>query len=150
MTEKEKIDVFLSQQHIAVVGFSRDAKKFGTQVFEMLKTRGYNVYPVNPAGGQTPDGGIVYPALGELPGEVKAAVILTKPAITNQVIKEAVKKGLSLLWVQQMSDNKETLPLLEQSGLTYITKRCIFMYANPGGFHKFHRWLVGLFGRLPK
>jgi len=150
MSEKEKVDAFLSQQHIAVAGYSRDPKKFGAQVFDMLKTKGYQVYSVNPSGGTTPGGEPVYSSLSELPEHVTAALIVTKPEISNKLIRQAADEGLTHVWVQQMSDNHKTMEILEGSQLNFVAKRCIFMHANPTGFHKFHRWLVGLFGRLPK
>jgi uncharacterized protein len=150
MSEKEKVEAFLAQQHIAVVGYSRNAKKFGAQVFDMLKTKGYQAYAVNPAGGITPAGEPVYSSLSEMPELVKAALIVTKPEITNQLIGQAAEKGLTHVWVQQMSENQETISILEDSQINFVVQRCIFMHANPTGFHKFHRWLVGLFGRLPK
>lgn len=150
MSEKEKVDVFLGQHHIAVAGFSRDPKKFGAQVFDMLKTKGYQLYAVNPSGGSTPAGEPVFSSLAELPGHVNAVIIATKPEVTNNVIRDAVEKGITHVWVQQMSENQDTIEILGQSRLNFVVGRCIFMHANPTGFHKFHRWLVGLFGRLPK
>lgn len=149
-SDREKVDSFLAQQHIAVVGYSRDPKKFGAQVFDMLKIRRYQTYAVNPSGGKTSEGEPVFTSLSELPGNVKAALIATKPEITNEVIRQAVEKGLTHVWIQQMSENKDTIGILEGSGLSYVAQRCIFMHASPTGFHKFHRWLVELFGRLPK
>ncbi|MDX9942125.1 MAG: CoA-binding protein [Bacteroidales bacterium] len=150
MTEKEIIDAFLSQKHIAVAGFSRDPRKFGAQVFEMLKTRDYRVYAVNPAGGETPGKEPIYGSIAELPDHVKALWIGLKPELTNRLIIEAGKRGMTHVWVQQMAGNKETLKLLNESEMLAVSKRCIFMHANPAGFHSFHRWLAGLFGRLPK
>jgi uncharacterized protein len=149
MSEKEIVDAILSQQHIAVAGYSRDPKKFGAQVFDMLKTKGYLSYAVNPNGGSTPGGEPIYSALSDLPEFVKAAVIITKPEITNGLIRDAIEKGLTHVWVQQMSENQETIEVLGKSNLQFVVKRCIFMHANPSGFHKFHRWLAGIFGRLP-
>ncbi len=150
ISEKEKVEAFLSQQQIAVVGYSRNPKKFGAQVFDMLKTNGYQVYAVNPSGGSSLVGEPVYTAVSELPNHVRAALIATKPDITNEIIRQVAENGLTHVWVQQMSENMETIRILEESQLSFVAKRCIFMYANPTGFHKFHRWLVGLFGRLPK
>lgn len=150
MTEKQKIDFFLSQRYIAVVGYSRDAKKFGAQVYDLLRTKGYQVFAVNPAGGETLGKEPIFSCIADLPDEVKALWIGTKPEVTNQLIGEARDKGINHLWVQQMAGNEETHAKLDNSGMNYISKRCIFMYANPTGFHKFHRWLAGLFGQLPK
>lgn len=148
--DKHQVESFLAQKHIAVVGYSRNPQKFGYQVFDMLKTKGYQVYPVNPTGGLTPSGEQIFSSVAALPEQVKAALFAVKPDITNLIIKEASEKKLTHIWVQQMSENMATMEVLKQSQVMYVVKRCIFMHANPSGFHKFHRWLVGLFGRLPK
>lgn len=148
--DKVQVDSFLAQKHIAMIGYSHDPQKFGNQAFDMLKTKGYQVYPVNPSGGVTPSGEQIFSSVTALPGWVKAALIAVKPDITNVVIKEAFEKKLTHIWVQQMSENEETIELLKQSQIIFVVRRCILMHANPSGFHKFHRWLAGLFGRLPK
>jgi len=148
--DKHQVESFLAQKHIAVVGYSRNPQKFGYQVFDMLKTKGYQVYPVNPTGGLTHTGEQLFSSVSSLPEWVKAALIVLKPDITNTVIKEASEKKLTHIWVQQMSENLATMEILKQSQMVYVVNRCIFMHANPSGFHKFHRWLVGLFGRLPQ
>lgn len=150
MTEKEKIDAFLAQEHIGIAGYSRDPKKFGAQVFDLLKKNSYQVYAVNPAGGETPGNEPVFARIADLPAEVKALWIGVKPDVTNQLIAEAREKGITHVWVQQMAGNEKTQALLDASRMVAVSKRCIFMYANPTGFHKFHRWLLGLFGRLTK
>ena len=150
MTEKQKIEAFLAQEHIAVAGFSRDPRKFGAQVYELLKNNHYKVYAVNPAGGETPDKKPVYSSITDLPENVKALWIGVKPEITNRLIREAGERGFRHVWVQQMAGDRETLDLLNESEMLSVSKRCIFMFANPTGFHKFHHWLSGFFGRIPK
>ena len=47
---QELIKEFLDKRNIfAVVGVSKDKKKFGNKVYFDLKHAGYIVYPVNPA-----------------------------------------------------------------------------------------------------
>jgi len=45
----ELIKVFLNKKNVfAVVGASRDPRKYGYQVYKDLKNAGYKVYAVNP------------------------------------------------------------------------------------------------------
>lgn len=148
-SSKAQIDSFLSQPHIAVAGYSRDKKKFGNQVYETLKQKGLRVYPVNPAGGINDAGEKIYTDVRALPSEVKALYVVTKPTVSEPVIREAQEAGFTHFWVQQMSENAEVLALLGNAPHA-VTKQCILLHANPAGFHKFHRWLAGLFGMLPR
>jgi len=34
-------------------------------------------------------------------------------------------------------------------GMDVVSGECILMFARPAGFHKAHRWVSGLLGRLP-
>ena len=47
MITKAQINEFYSQSPIALIGVSRDKKKFGYMVFKELKNKGYKVVPVN-------------------------------------------------------------------------------------------------------
>ena len=145
---KAQIDEFLVQPHIALAGYSMKKNKFGTTVYNTLKEKGLNLYPVNPAGGQTPEGEPVYENLSALPNQVKALYIVTKPEVTQELVSEAIEKGFTHIWVQQMSDNKMVKEQLKELPNS-VTGQCILMHANPAGFHKFHWWLVKFFGKLP-
>ncbi len=147
-TKKDQIDNFLEQPHIAFAGYSTNPKKFGRVMFKSLKEKGYNLYPVNPAGGVTPDGDIIYENLGALPEYVKAVFVATKPDASVLVVKDALEKEFTHIWVQQMSENAEVMDLLGDFPVK-VTHQCILMHAQPTGIHKFHWWLVKMIGKLP-
>lgn len=50
-TTRTEINDFLSHRRIALVGVSRNPQDFSRAVFRELATRGYEVVPVNPLGG---------------------------------------------------------------------------------------------------
>ena len=143
------IDGFLAQPHFALAGYSHNPKKFGHVLYKTLKEKGYTIYPVNPNGGTTPEGETIYKDVTSLPDHVQALLIATRPEVTVSVVSEALNKGVSQLWVQQMSGNQETWDMLHHAGVPAVYNRCILMHANPSGIHKFHRWMAGMFGRIP-
>ncbi len=148
---KSQIDAFLAQLHIGLAGYSRDSKKFGHIVYKTLKEKGYTIYPINPAGGNTPEGETIYSNVSSLPEEVKALLIMTKADVTPEVFAEARQKRLAYIWIQQMSGHRELYRQLDADGeKNVIYNQCILMHANPSGIHQFHHWLLKLFGRLPK
>ncbi len=150
MNTSNDIREFLAQKHIAVAGYSRDPKKFGHLVFKTLVEKGYEAYPVNPAGGTTPRGNAIYENIDSLPDSVTALVVVTPRNHSEVIVRKGLEKGLKSFWLQQMSDSPQALSLLNNDELNVISGKCILMHANPGGIHKFHRWLAGLFGRLPQ
>jgi uncharacterized protein len=150
MIGKKDIEKFLEPKKLAIAGVSRDPKKFGFQVYAELRKKGYEVYPVNR---QTSDiaGDKCYRSVSELPDGIDRLLILTPKKETDAVLREAIKKGITRVWIQQMSETKDTLKIGEENHVDLISKKCIFMFAEPvTSIHKFHRTLLKWFGRLPK
>lgn len=149
MTTLKQINEFLDSQPIAMVGVSRNPKKFGYTAFKELKEKGMKLIPVNPVADQIL-GEKSYPNVTQLPADVKGIIILTKKDQTAAVVREAKEKGIKQIWIQQMADSKEALDELKDSGINYISGECILMYFKPHSMHKFHGSLKKFFGRFPK
>jgi uncharacterized protein len=150
MVTKMDIERFLEPKKLAIAGVSRNPKKFGHAVFLGLKKSGYTVYPINPHSTEL-DGEKCYAAVGDLPDDVKHLLIVTPKKDTDAVLREAIQKGITRIWVQQMSETTETARIASESHVELISKKCIFMFADPvTGVHKFHRAITRIFGRLPK
>jgi predicted CoA-binding protein len=149
-TSKKDIDRFFEPKKLAIAGVSRNKKKFGNNVFMELRNKGYDVIPINPTAKEI-DGVKCYSNVNELPPDIKSLLILTPKDQTDMVLREALNKGITNIWVQQMSETDETIKLAEEYQVDIINKKCIFMFAEPVvGVHKFHRAIVKFFGRLPK
>jgi predicted CoA-binding protein len=147
---RKMINDFFEKKKIGIAGVSRDPKKFGSVVFKDLQDKGFNVFPVNP-NMDTHLGAPCFKSVAALPAEVESLLITTPKSQTLAVLKEAVSRGFSNIWIQQMSESPEVMEFIKTHKLTLITKQCILMFAEPvRGFHKFHRTLKGIFGSLPK
>lgn len=105
MTDQNAVDSFLKQRTLAVVGVSKDRKKYGNIVYRNLKDKGYQVFPVNP-GIDRVEGEPCYPSLKELPEKVGGAVLVVPPAVTEQVVKEAYEAGIKHVWMQPGAESK--------------------------------------------
>ncbi len=150
MVSKKTIENFLEPKKLAIAGVSRNPKKFGHAVFRELKKSGYSVYPINPNADDI-DGEKCYAAVADLPEDVKHLLILTPRKETDAVLREAINKRITRIWVQQMSETSDTIRIAEEFHVELISKKCIFMFAEPvAGIHNFHRTIMKIFGRLPK
>jgi hypothetical protein len=149
MASLKQIEDFIASQPVAMVGVSRNPKKFGQMAFKELRGKGLNVIPVNPAAGDIL-GEKAYPDINSLPPEVGGVIIMTKKDQTASVVKEARNKGIKNIWIQQNSDSKEAVKDLEGSNINYITGECILMHYKPHSIHKFHRAINKFFGKFPK
>ncbi len=147
---QQQIDNFLQSKKIAMAGVSRSPKKFGYTVFKDLLKNGYTVLPINP-NADTIDDIKCYKSIADLPSEVDSLLIMTPKSATDNVLREAISKGIKNIWIQQMAETRETLKIAEEFQKKIITRKCIYMFAEPvPGLHKFHRTLVKIFGGLPK
>jgi uncharacterized protein len=149
MTTLKQINEFLDSQPIALVGASRNPKKFGYTAFKELKDKGMKIIPVNPKADEIM-GEKSYPNIKMLPPEVQSIIVFTKKDQTASIVRDAKEKGIKHIWIQQMADSKEALAELKDSGINYITGECILMHYKPHSIHKFHGRLKKLFGRFPK
>lgn len=150
MTAKKIIDEFLAQKPVAVIGVSRDSKKFGYICYRDLKMRGFNVLPVNPNVNSI-DGEECYPDLKSLPEKAAAVLIVVPPAQTEKVITEALECGIRYIWMQKGSESVKAVEFCRNNGINLIHNECILMFAQPvESIHKFHRFFVKIIGRLPK
>jgi predicted CoA-binding protein len=149
MNTMKQINQFLDNQPIALVGVSRNPKKFGYAAFRELKEKGMKIIPVNPEADEIL-GEKVYHNVSSLPEDVKGIIIMTKKDKTLSVVREAAARGIREIWIQQMADSREVLEELKGTDINYITGECILMYYKPHSIHKFHRGLLKFFGRLPK
>ena len=149
MVTLKQIDEFIAAEPIAMVGVSRNPKKFGFTAFRELKEKGMNIIPVNPHA-ELIHGAKTYPNLKSLPDSVKGLIIMTQKSQTAGLVRDAKEKGIKQIWIQQMSESKDAFKELEGSGINYISGQCILMHYKPHSIHKFHGNLKKFFRSFPK
>ena len=150
MTSRAAVNEFLSQRTLALVGASRGGKKFGNVALRGLVANGYRVIPVHPEAVAI-EGIPCAPSLATLPERVGGVVTVVPPAQTEKVVRDARAAGISRVWMQQGAESPAALRYCEEHGLTAIHGECVLMFLDRGSwFHRLHRAIRGLFGRLPR
>lgn len=145
---EQAISDFVAARQVAVVGVSRNKRKFGNAIYKTLQSRGYQVYPVHHELEQF-EGARCYRRLAELPDEVDSVVVCTQPQHALDIATEAKENGIRRLWFQQGADFSEAVTSARESGLDTVSGKCILMYATPvTGIHAVHRFFAKLFGKL--
>jgi hypothetical protein len=149
MTTKAAVVDFLAARTWAVVGVSRDPKKFGAAAYRELK-KTYRLIPVNSQANMV-DGDPCYPNLLSLPEPVDGVLILVPPSQTEQVVRDAHAAGIQRVWMQQQTESEAAIRYCRENGISVVYGECILMHAdNTAFYHKMHRWVRGVTGRLPK
>ncbi len=148
-SSKAAVNEFMNQRILALVGVSRTGKQFGNAVLKELTARGYRVFPVNPHTGDI-QGTRCYPSLRDLPEKVGGVVTVVPPVETPKVVREAHETGITRVWMQQGSESTEAISYCRENGMQEVHGECILMFAPGTGFpHRAHRFVLGLFGKLP-
>jgi uncharacterized protein len=150
MVTQNKINNFLSLKSLALIGVSRNAKKFGNAIYKEFKLKNYTVYPVNPYLDKY-ENDTCYPDLKSLPSRPEGLIIVTNREKSLGIVKDAHASGINNIWITQMSETKDTIEYCEKNNINVIYKQCPLMFLEPvQTFHKFHKFIKKIFGRLPK
>jgi len=150
MTSKQSVTDFLAQKKLALVGLSRKGGKFGNMILKDLTRKGYMVYPIHPEADSI-DGHACWKGFDLLPEKVGGAVLVVPPKETDKVVRQASEARIPRIWMQQGSESGSAISFCEENGISVVHGHCILMFAEPAGFlHRFHRFLLQLFGRLPR
>jgi predicted CoA-binding protein len=105
---------------IAILGASPDRAKFGNKAVRAYVQVGYDVYPVNPKGGQI-EGLSVYRSLAELPvAHLNRVSVYLPPPVLMGLLGEVAAKGCDELWLNPGCDSPEVIEKAEELGLNTI------------------------------
>ena len=116
----DPIQSFLAAGPWAVVGASTDRAKYGNKVLRCyLQNDKLPLHAVNPRESEV-EGVPAFPSLTELPERARAISIITPPAITEQVVAEAIEIGVEHLWMQPGAESDAAVQAAENAGLGVI------------------------------
>lgn len=124
---EQLIKEFLSKKNFAVVGSFKNEQKVAYRIFKNLKSRGYNVYPVNPNIKEI-EGQKCYRSILDLPNEVEVVNLVTPPEVSLQVLKQCLEKGIKNVWFQPGASNKEVIKFCEENSINVVYDVCVMMY----------------------
>ncbi len=149
MVTKESINKFLSAGNIAVVGVSRNNKKFGFSAYSNLKAKGFNVFAVNP-NTEIIDGDACYKSLDEIHEKIESLLVVLPPEKTGDIVKQAFSLNISNIWLQLGAESDEAISFCKDKGMNIVYKQCVLMFTEPLSFpHNFHQWVNKITRKLP-
>ena len=106
---------------VAILGASADRSKFGNKAVRAFLGRGYDVYPVNPKGGEV-EGLAAYKSLADIPADVKLdrISVYLPPAVGLKSLPEIAARGCGELWLNPGSESDELVEAAEKRGLNVM------------------------------
>ena len=124
---EQLIMAFLDRKNMfAVVGASRDSKKYGHQVYRDLRNAGYRVYPVNPNVNEVL-GDKCYPSLEALPVKPDVVDVVVPPNVTEAVVKTCKKLGIRKVWMQPGSESEKAIEFCEKNDIDVVYGVCVMI-----------------------
>jgi len=154
MTTLERIQEFLGQRRLAIVGVSQQPQDFSRTLFREFRSRGYDVVPVNPAAREI-EGQPCFASVREIQPPVSNVLLMTAPAVTEAVARDCADSGVQRVWMFRSggtgSVSAEAVRFCESKGIAVIPGECPFMFL-PGGawFHRLHGWVKKIAGSYPR
>jgi len=112
------LKTFFSASKFAVVGASSDVSKYGHKVFVWYLAHSLPVIPINPRASEVIVGSKTYPTVSS-PKDLDDAPntslsIITPPAVTLKVLKEAKESGINAVWLQPGSFDDAIITFAKQ------------------------------------
>lgn len=145
MASMAQIEKFLKDKKIALVGASANPNKLSHNMVKELMDKGYEVYPVNPKGGEL-HGIKVYESIADLPSNVDSVYILTNKSRVKEIFAECIKYKKRNIWIYQSVEIDIEIPI----EINLIMGYCIIMFINPKGPHLIHKFFSKILSKYPK
>ena len=118
---------------VAILGASRDRRKFGNQSVRAHLQQGYDVYPVNPHADEV-EGLTAYPDLASVPVKKLDRISVYLPSELGITLLDEIKsRGAKEVWFNPGSDSDELLARAEEIGLDVI-RACSIVNVQGSGF----------------
>ena len=123
---QELIQEFMKQKKFAVVGATDNPQKYGNQIVKNLKSRGYEVYPVNPRLKEL-EGFRCYSTLADVPVKVDVVDFVVPPKSTEAILKQCKEMGLSRIWLQPGSESEQAIAFCHENNLKVVHSVCVML-----------------------
>ena len=114
---------------IALVGASNDPSKYGNKILLNLRSKGFNVIPVNTKEEEI-DGSPVFKSVSDIKECPSIINFVVPPSVGIKITKDLVEKGYDNFWYQPGAESEEISNYLESKKKNYIDDQCIMVVAK--------------------
>lgn len=119
---------------VAVVGASRDRRKFGNKAVRAFSKQGYEVYPIHPTA-ESVEGLPAYRSVTDVPGPIEVATVYVPPEIGRTLLNGLADKGIAQVWINPGAGSGQLLEEARARGLNVVEACSILgIGEEPGRF----------------
>ena len=105
---------------IAVIGASRDRRKFGNKAVRAFLKQGHDVVPVNPECACTRkgiEGLTAYASVLDVPGRVDVATLYVRTEVGERLVEDVAARDIPELWVNPGAESDGLLMRARELGM---------------------------------
>lgn len=114
-----QIEQFLASPAFGVAGASTSREKYGNKVLRCYLQHGKRAIPVHPKE-RAIEGAACVASVADLPPDVKSLSIITPPPVTEQVVEQAIARGIRNVWMQPGAESPKAVERCRAAGLNVI------------------------------
>lgn len=109
----------MEMKTVAVIGASADRSKYGNKSVRAHEQQGWEVYPVNPSGGEI-EGRPVYKSLADIPVKLKRISMYVPPEVGISLLPEVAAAKPEEFWLNPGAESPELIAKAQSLGLKPI------------------------------
>jgi predicted CoA-binding protein len=130
---QDPIERFLASRAYGVVGASPRRHKYGNKVLRCYQQNGRAAIPVNPRESEV-EGVRCVASVLDLPDEVRSISVITPPAVTERVVRDAIRRGIENVWMQPGAESEASVEACRKAGINVIADgSCVLVVL---GYHE--------------
>lgn len=122
------INEFLRQKKFAVAGSFRNESKVAYRILKDLISKGYEVYPVNPNMKKVEEL-TCYASVLDIPETVGVVDLVTPPEVTEKIVEQCAKKGITRIWMQPGAESEKAIELCKSNNIKVVHSVCVMMHS---------------------
>jgi len=118
-------ETMLEKKVWAVIGANQRQDKYGNMIYRRLKSKGYEVYAVNPVYDEV-EGDKCYKDLSSLPKVPEVINMVVSPKRGKAFLEEAASLDVNYVWLQPGTYDDEIMKQIEDLGLKAV-QACVLV-----------------------
>jgi len=118
----------MREKEIAVVGVSKNEKKYGFKIFRDLLKAGFKVKGIHPKITEVL-GQRIYPNLKSLEAKPDLVITVVPPEVTEKIVEDCKDLDIKEIWMQPGSESEDAIKKARDYGIKVIYNAC-FMVDN--------------------
>ena len=104
---------------VAIIGASRNRRKFGNKALRAFEHKGYRVLAINPNEREV-EGHRTFASVLDVPDQIDMATVYVPADVGVRVMDELAKKGIAEVWLNPGADDEDVVARAKKLGLNVV------------------------------